>query len=110
MKVFQCFLIAVATFFAVVTIYVLLAGPAESEEAPGKVAEDTRPLPPPPLHSMAVTQCKKIVAVWVVLADGNVVRFDKDHKPTDEAEFKRFIDWLDSGPHDIYEMACPIST
>jgi hypothetical protein len=66
--------------------------------------------PAPPLASFGVMQCGKPVVIWVILADGKTIRFDKDHKPSTEEGVTAFLTWLGTGPTDAYIMPCPIST
>ena len=66
--------------------------------------------PAPPLASMGVTQCDEPVVIWVILADHHVIRFDKDHKPSTKEGTQMFLQWLATGPHDIYVMPCPVNT
>jgi len=80
----------------------LLASAALAADAPSG-------LPAPPAASMAVVQCKKPLVIWVIMQDGKAIRFDKDHRPSTEAATLLFLQWVDTGPVDVYELPCAIS-
>lgn len=68
-------------------------------------------VPKPPLASLGVKLCDKLIVVWAVLPDGSVKRFDKAHKPSTDEGYKAFVAWLDSAPiTDIYTADCPVKT
>lgn len=68
----------------------------------------------PPKASMGATYCDpdgtKRLVVWVILANGKIIRMDKDHKPKTPEETKAFLEWLDTGPTDLFPIPCPVST
>jgi len=63
--------------------------------------------PVPPKASFGVIQCKKLVVLWVILADGKVTRITQKNLPDD---IDAFIAWLETGPSDGYVLPCMTST
>lgn len=61
-----------------------------------------------PTASFAVVQCKNIV-IWVITKDGKTFRVDREHHPKPE-EMQAFLAWLGTGPQDLVEWPCAIST
>lgn len=68
------------------------------------------PTPVPPQASFTVTQCGKIVVIWVLLPNGKVARMDKNRHPRTEEQLIDFMTWLETGPRDIYDAPCGITT
>jgi len=66
--------------------------------------------PVPPKASFGVSQCGKMVALWIITQDGRIVRMDKLHHPDTEQHQKDLMDWVATGPTDIYVAPCGIST
>lgn len=56
----------------------------------------------PPRGSFGFKGCGQY-AIWVFLADGKSYRFDSEHSPKTPADMSKLLDWLYSGPNDIYE-------
>lgn len=63
----------------------------------------------PPQASFTITQCGRIVVVWIIMPNGKVARMDKDRHPDTDAQQKAFIEWLETGPRDIYDLPCGTS-
>lgn len=73
---------------------------AESAPVPQKLA--------PPRAAFGVI-CKGTgtpVAIWTVLEDGKVFRFDKDHHPDTAQETAKLMAWIKTGPTDFLEIVC----
>lgn len=81
-----------------VLLSALIAFAAHSEDAPA-----------PPKMSVGVSQCNKIIALWIVLQNGRVVRMDKDNHPDTPEHQKALLEWVKTGPSDIYVAPCGIS-
>ncbi len=65
--------------------------------------------PKPPTMSFGVSQCGKMIALWIITQDGHMVRMDKDHHPDTVEHQKALLEWVNTGPVDIYVMSCGIT-
>jgi hypothetical protein len=49
------------------------------------------------------------ILVWVILPDGHIIRFDKEHRPATAEGIKLFIEWVKTGPVDVVVLPeCPL--
>lgn len=98
---------------------ILVASIASAAEQPSAPVGNQSSVPPgvsvePPQGSFGVKACsaegKPTLVVWVILKNGKVIRMDKDHHPKTPEDMQAFLAWLDTGPSDIIEIKCPVST
>lgn len=66
---------------------------------------EPKPQYDPPLAAFIVLQCDEVVVAWWISGDNKAHRMDPTHHPEPE-EYAAVLEWLQSGPKDIYTMPC----